>query len=139
MKHKIRRFCQKIVLFIIKNSSPQYEREKIDYEKECISVCMALIHKKESVLLLSPISGKRFIKSDDNQIFIIIDRNQVTIVNHQYSYTINIWGKAMEKIIRLFDVETEKRREKMEAEIRSNVKHSLGIIYKNLTNEKNTK
>jgi len=60
----------------------------------------------------------------------------MTIVNHQYSYNIDIAGKSFEKISQVFDAEVEKRRENMEAEIRSNVKHSLSNIYKNLLNEK---
>ena len=60
----------------------------------------------------------------------------MTIVNHQYSYNIDIAGKAYEKISQVFDSEVERRREKMEAEIRANVKHSLSNIYKSLLNEK---
>jgi hypothetical protein len=88
------------------------------------------------VLLLSPLSGKRYIKSHDEQLFIIIESSLITIVNHQYSYNINIWGKALDNIVRNFDIEVEKRREAMEMEIRSNVKHSLANIFKNLSNEK---
>ena len=60
----------------------------------------------------------------------------MTIVNHQYSYHIDIAGKSHERIAQVFDAEVERRREQMEAEIRSNVRHSLSNIYKNLLNEK---
>jgi hypothetical protein len=85
--------------------------------------------------LISPISGKRYIKRDDNQLFIIVETDVLTIVNHQYSYNISIKGKAHERITRVFDAEVEQRREKMEMEIRSNVKHSLSNIYNNLLSE----
>ena len=137
MMHKAKRFVQKIALKTLKatqtRSNPE---EKSEYEKECIAVCRALIHKEASVLLLSPISGKRYIKSQDEQLFIIIESNLITIVNHQYSYNISIWGKPLGTIIRMFDIEVEKRREAMEMEIRSNVKHSLANIFKNLSDEK---
>ena len=84
----------------------------------------------------SPISGKRYIESDDKQLFIIIEHDQITIVNHQYSYNINLWGKPMERLIKTFDIEIEKRREAMEIEIRSNVKHSLSNIFKTIRHEK---
>jgi hypothetical protein len=137
MMHKAKRLVQKLALITlkaVKNKATQ--QDKSEYEKECISVCRALIHKEASVLLLSPISGKRYIKSHDEQLFIIIESNLITIVNHQYSYNISMWGKPMETIIRMFDIEVEKRREAMEMEIRSNVKHSLANIFKNLSNEK---
>ena len=135
--HKAKRFVQKIALITLKAAKNKAtQQDKSEYEKECISVCRALIHKEASVLLLSPISGKRYIKSHDEQLFIIIESNLITIVNHQYSYNINIWGKPLETIIRMFDIEVEKRREAMEMEIRSNVKHSLANIFKNLSDEK---
>ena len=137
MMHKAKRFVQKLALITLKAAKNKAtQQDKSEYEKECISVCKALIHKETSVLLLSPISGKRYIKSHDEQLFIIIESNLITIVNHQYSYNINIWGKPLETIIRMFDIEVEKRREAMEMEIRSNVKHSLANIFKNLSDEK---
>jgi hypothetical protein len=137
MMHKARRFVQKLALITLKAAKNKTtQQDKSEYEKECISVCRALIHKETSVLLLSPISGKRYIKSHDEQLFIIIESNLITIVNHQYSYNISMWGKPMETIIRMFDIEVEKRREAMEMEIRSNVKHSLANIFKNLSDEK---
>ena len=137
MMHKIKRFVQKVALKTLKvTQAKPNQHEKSEYEKECISVCKALIHKESSVLLLSPLSGKRYIKSHDEQLFIIIESSLITIVNHQYSYNINIWGKALDNIVRNFDIEVEKRREAMEMEIRSNVKHSLANIFKNLSNEK---
>ncbi len=63
------------------------------------------LSKRETTLLISPISGKRYIKSDDNQLFIIIESHQMTIVNHQYSYNIDIAGKSFEKISQVFDAE----------------------------------
>jgi len=135
IKHKAKRFFQLIALKSLKalNASQKSQEVHSEYEKECIAVCKALMHKEDSTLLMSPISGKRYIKSHDEQLFIIIDQHQVTIVNHQYSYTIDIWGKPLERIIKNFDLEVEQRREIMEMEIRSNVKHSLSNIYKTLS------
>ena len=135
--HKFRRAIQKMALFLNRLGSRYPNHEKIsDYERESLAICAKLIHDEENVLLLSPISGKRYIKSDKAQVFVIIENGLITIVNHQYSYNIDLWGKAMERIIRLFDVEVEKRRTQMENEIRSNVKHSLSNIYKSLVHEK---
>lgn len=139
LKHKFRRTMQLLAVKTHKFFDKEKYEEHSDYEKECIAVCKALIRKEDTGLLISPISGKRFIKSGDDQIFIIIDRHQVTIVNHHYSYSINIWGKAMEKIVKMFDIETEKRREEMELEIRANVKHSLSNIYRTLSHGEKAK
>ena len=90
--------------------------------------------------MISPISGKRYIKSEDSQIFIVIQKDTIDIVNHTYSYSIKVNGTNLfEKIARIFDAEVESRREEMESEIRKNVTHSLKEIYKNLSNEENVK
>lgn len=137
MNHKIKRAIQVIALKTLRaiNQAPKDQNHN-EYEKECISIVKALILQEDSVLLMSPLSGKRFIKSDANQLFIIIEAQTITIVNHQYSYNINTWGKTLERIVSMFDVEVEKRRTAMEMEIRSNVKHSLSNIYKTLMHEK---
>jgi outer membrane cobalamin receptor len=136
MKHKLKRFCQKTALKLFKVVNPKPDISLDEYEKESMAICKELIHQEDSTLLISPISGKRYIESYDSQLFIIIELKQLTIVNHQYSYNINIWDKTYNRISNLFDIEVEKRREKMENEIRSNVKHSLSNIYKNLVHEK---
>ena len=136
MKHKLKRLFQKTALKLFKTINPKQDTHFNEYEKESITICKELIHQEDSTLLISPISGKRYIESGDSQLFIIIESKQLTIVNHQYSYNINIWTKTYDQISNIFDIEVEKRREKMETEIRSNVKHSLSNIYKNLTHEK---
>lgn len=138
MKHKAKRLLQFIAIKWLRLFETKETREPSAYEKECFYVCKALINQADSVLLMSPISGKRYIKSEDDQIFIIIEENQITIVNHNYSYNIDLWGTALTRISNMFDIEVEKRRAAMETEIRSNVKHSLSNIYKNLTHAKST-
>ena len=74
-------------------------------------------------MLISPISQKRYIKNDHKRIFIIFEPNRtLTIVNHQYSYTIDLHPKACERLVHIFDNEVENRRSAMELEIKSNVK-----------------
>ena len=137
MLHRFKRFFQRTDIKSIRLMSPDFsDKSKENFNAESFAICKRLISKRETTLLISPISGKRYIKSDDNQLFIIIESHQMTIVNHQYSYNIDIAGKSFEKISQVFDAEVEKRRENMEAEIRSNVKHSLSNIYKNLLSEK---
>ena len=137
MIHKFNRFLQRSAIKMIRMMNPDLrDKTKDNFEVESFAICKRLISKQETTLLISPISGKRYIKSDGNQLFIIIESHQMTIVNHQYSYNIDIAGKSFEKISQVFDAEVEKRREDMEAEIRSNVKHSLSNIYKSLLNEK---
>jgi hypothetical protein len=136
LKHKTIRFFQKVGLKILRASNQSNEPKHSEFEYECLAICKNLIHKEKSKLLISPISGKRYIKSEDNQIFVIMDNGKITIVNHHYSYNIDLTYKAYDRLLKTFDNQVEIRRQVMEDEIRSNVKHSLTNIYKNIANEK---
>ena len=136
MLHKFKRFTQKVAIGLFRMTDPsKYEAPKNEYEIETLAICKRLASRKTSVLLLSPISGKRYIRSKDNEIHVIIEGHLVTIVNHSYSYVIPMEGKSHDRLIRMFDMEVESRRNVMEAEIRANIKHSLSNIYQNLINE----
>ena len=136
MTHKFKRFTQRLGISLFRMLDPsKYEAPKNEYEAEALAICKRLASRESSTLLMSPISGKRYIRSKDNQIHVIIEGHLITIVNHSYSYVIPVEGKSHERLIRMFDMEVEARRNVMEAEIRANIKHSLSNIYQNLINE----
>lgn len=136
MTHQLKRLTQKLGIQIFRMLEPtKYQAPKGEYEVEALAICRKLAGRKSSTLLMSPISGKRYIRSKDNQIHVIIDGHLITIVNHSYSYVIPVEGRSHERLIRMFDLEAEVRREVMESEIRANIKHSLSNIYENLVNE----
>jgi hypothetical protein len=136
MQHKLKRFTQRVGISLFRLIDPsKYQAPKNEYEVEALAICKRLASRKSSTLLMSPISGKRYIRSKDNQIHVIIEGHLITIVNHSYSYVIPVEGKSHERLIRMFDMEVEARRNVMEAEIRANIKHSLSNIYQNLINE----
>jgi hypothetical protein len=136
MQHKLKRFTQRVGIGLFRLIDPsKYQAPKNEYEVEALAICKRLACRKSSTLLMSPISGKRYIRSKDNQIHVIIEGHLITIVNHSYSYVIPVEGKSHERLIRMFDMEVEARRNIMEAEIRANIKHSLSNIYQALINE----
>ena len=136
MIHKFKRFTQRVGISLFRLIDPsKYQAPKNEYEVEALAICKRLASRESSTLLMSPISGKRYIRSKDNQIHVIIEGHLITIVNHSYSYVIPVEGKSHERLIRMFDMEVEGRRSVMEAEIRANIKHSLSNIYQKLINE----
>jgi len=137
LRHSFRRLCQKTGIKTIRFFNlEKSNKSHIEHEGECITICKHLIPQKDTELLYSLITEKRYIKSDKQQIFLTIQADQLTVVNHQYSYNIDLHGSNVyDRICSLFDNEIEKRRELMEKEIYSNVKHSLSTIVKNLSYE----
>lgn len=127
--HKFRRIVQKWYISIVRMATPPVE--KSEYEKDCIAICKRLISKEDTVLLLTPISNKRYIRNEELGIFVILENNRVKVINHVYAYTVFLEQKPWSNIILTFDLEVEKRKEKFEKEITSNIKHSLqNILYK---------
>ena len=128
--HKIKRLIQKWYISIVRLSTPPME--KSEYERDCIAICKKLISKEDTVLLLTPISNKRYIRNEELQIFVILEGHNVKVINHVYFYTVFLEHKPLENIVVAFDNEVEKRREAFEKEIMSNIKHSLQNILQNI-------
>ena len=122
--HKLKRLIQKQYIKIYRSSTPKITT----YEKDCVSICEKLIKKNETVLLLTPISNKRYIKNEEDQIFVILENYSVKIINHVYSYTVILGDKSWNSVGTLFDSEVESRRNKFEKEITSNIKYSIKKI-----------
>lgn len=130
IEHKFRRWVQKLTLKFFRYVSS--EQEKSIYERDCIAVCKKFINQSDSVMLLTPISGKRYIKSEKNEVFIILESHRVKIINHVYAYDVHLNDKSWNQIVSLFDNEVEKRREEFEKQITSNIKSSLQKIVKEI-------
>ena len=128
--HKLRRLVQKWYISLVRITTPHIEKSK--YERDCIAICKKLITKEDTVLLLTPISHKRYIRNEELQIFVILEGYNVKVINHVYSYTVFLEQKEWDNVILYFDTEVEKRREEFEKEITSNIKHSLQNILQNI-------
>jgi len=100
LNHTFRRFVQKQMIHLFRYAST--EQEKSVYERDCIAVCKKFINQPDSIMLLTPISGKRYIRSEKNEIFIILDSHRVKIINHVYAYDVHINDKSWNQIISLF-------------------------------------
>jgi len=122
--HKLKRLIQKQYIKIYRSSTPKITT----YEKDCVSICEKLIKKNETVLLLTPISNKRYIKNEEDKIFVILENYSVKIINHVYSYTVILGDNSWNSVVTLFDSEVESRRNKFEKEITSNIKYSIKKI-----------
>jgi hypothetical protein len=104
------------------------EQERSIYERDCIAVCKKFIYEPDSIMLLTPITGKRYIRSENSQIFIILESHRVKIINHVYAYDVLMNDRSWNQLIKLFDNEVEKRREDFEKQITKNIKTSLQKI-----------
>lgn len=98
-----------------------------------IQICEKVLQHSDSKLTLTPISGKRFIKNETLDMFIVVEGRAVNIINHTYSYTIYVEeNDKYNHLIRVFDSTLEKHRKVLEDEIKENIKFSLKRILNEL-------
>lgn len=110
-------------------------------QRLALDITEKLLSNKHSVLLISPLSGKRYLELYDDLVngrgaapetFIVITYDRISIINHKYYYDLEISTHIYSKISVEFDRETERRRRKMEKEIMDNIVTSLSDIKESL-------
>jgi hypothetical protein len=137
MKNFILRLFKKIkfkLYFLLSGKSlkPTYIDDSPEYEKTGFKICLKIISCPETEFMIAPMSGKRYIKNDNLSIFITLDSGRIEITNHVYNYDIMLSKRNWERLIYIYNNETERRRIKMENEINSNIKNSLDNVLVNL-------
>ena len=68
----------KIYVYLKDRFDPKYPIT--DEEKYFTEICFTLIENPKSTLTIGPKSLKRFIKNDEKDIFVVIDKNLINIV-----------------------------------------------------------
>jgi len=134
MKHYLKRRIQKLSLKFLKLLRHDIV-VKNKYQLDAIKIFKSLLYNQDTLVLISPLSNKRYLKNDKKMLTIILDGNSINIINHVYSYSVVIDDPLMTQVIDLFNQEVERRRNEFEKEITSNIKHSLKTILYKIENE----
>jgi hypothetical protein len=135
MENKVVGYIPRLLFKIYLNLKERFDPTPPIPEEEKISVeiCKKLILDPESELTFAPISGKRFIKNESKNMFVVIEHHTINLINHVYSYSIYLSSQTdYKEIIQSFDGILENKRQSLEDEIRSNIQHSLQTILKKL-------
>ena len=135
MIHKTKRFFQKIGISAYRLLQMKNGEKNLEFSSEKAKICRNLIRRKDSVLLISPLSNKRFIRNESLGLFVVFCDSKLSIINHSYKYDLDITLDTYKRLVDIFDHQVETRRSLMEEEINSNVKHSLEIIYQKLLSD----
>jgi hypothetical protein len=112
--------------------------ESSPHENDALRITSKLVKDKDSTMLISPLSGKKYIKNEKFGMYIILHSSTIQIINHKYSYVVFVTDKKYDKILQEFNIEVERRRELFEKEILGNINHSMKSIIKTI-NEYETK
>ena len=135
--HKFRRLMQRNYIWISRVGTPSTV-ESSPHENDALRITSKLVKDKDSTMLISPLSGKKYIKNEKFGMYIILHSSTIQIINHKYSYVVFVADKKYDKIVQEFNIEVERRRELFEKEILGNINHSMKSIIKTI-NEYETK
>jgi len=103
-------------------------------ERYVIMTALRLMKSKETEFILHPSKDRFYIQSDLNKMMLVIDKypENVTLVNHKYSYDIRFSTRAMNFLLDKFVEATECRREIFEKSFMRNTEDSLQNIYQSV-------
>lgn len=128
-------FTRRIQSWIIRQSlkSKAKQKQRIkdrlsQKEKVVAKIIKDALYDKSNVLLTAPISGKKFIRMPDQEMFIIINDCNVIISNHKFYYDIDLSMDLAVMISNRFDKVLEHQRHLMEKEMTANIMDGLGDI-----------
>ena len=118
-----------------RSSSFKTYEEVEPHEKTAFIICLRLISDKDSDFMIAPMSQKRFIINEKLNLFVVLDWGRVEITNHIFHYDVKLSSRDNERITYLYDMETEKRRNKTEILVKSNIKNTLDKIYQSIVEQ----
>ena len=129
--HEVKRLIQRAYIGMHRKTAIP-KNPKSPYHHECIGICRKMLDQKDTVLLIAPISSKRYMKNEKYGIYVIFHGRTVEVINHVYNYTVPLDDKTWDLMIEDFNYELEERRKEFEGEISKNIKHSLKTILKSM-------
>lgn len=103
-------------------------------ELKVIYIVSSLIKDEKSIMLMAPISGKKYIQNKSRNMFIILNDVEITISNNvaMYYYNLEVDLSVSKKLSRHFNNVLESRRITMEHDTVSGVSSNLDYIAKNM-------
>jgi hypothetical protein len=103
-------------------------------EKIILEIINKLIEDPNSKLTFAPVSNKRFIKNTDKDVYVVIEKNIVSITNNIYTHSTYITDYDFyDGIIVKFDNSLDIQRMKLENEISMKVKNTLQSILQRIS------
>lgn len=130
--HYTKRLGQKLYISYKRVFDPNPIPKKDPQQTSLYLICKKIIENESTTLQIAPLSGKRYIRQEEGNLFIIVSKETIEIINHIYSYIIPMNSHVLRKINKMFDSKMEEIRNNMEKEIKNNIQKSLSQLLKDL-------
>jgi hypothetical protein len=125
------KFLKRKIRFQKKLHPPYVPTEK---EQKVIFIVKALIKSESSIMMIAPISGKKYIKDEQRGMFVIMNDTNIIISSNvnRFYYNILVNENVYKTLSRNFDNILENRRNKMEIETIAGITSNLDFIAKHM-------
>ena len=130
--HDLRRMVQRFYIGM-KRKTTIPRAPKTPYHNECITIFRRMLDQEDTLLLIAPISNKKYMKNERYGIYLILHKMSMEVINHVYNYKVPMDEKTWDALIEEFNQEMEERSKDVDSEIEKNIKHSLKTIPKSMT------
>ena len=97
-------------------------------EQIVLRIVRQAMSDRKNILLNAPLSGKHYIKTPDDEMFIIISDSNVVVCNHKFYYDIDINHKLSGILIDRFTRILDHQRHLMEKDMLGNIVDGLSSI-----------
>jgi hypothetical protein len=106
-------------------------------EQKAINIVKTLIKDETSVMLVAPLSKKRYIKNERRQMFVIMEDVNLTLASskYMYYYDLTVNDRVASILSKNFDNVLESRRNVMEKEMIQGVTSNLDFISKHMNDD----
>lgn len=103
-----------------------------DRDQSIIKIVKAALMDRRNRLMIAPISGARYIRMPDEEMFIIITENRVIISNHKFYYDLHTPTVLSNYLIQKFNQIANHQRDLMERDMTRNIESGLFNIAEKL-------
>lgn len=128
--NKIKRLFKRIYYKILILNKKLEIRSHPPSKSELLSVAITkkLINHPESLFLMAPLSGEKYIENKTLDIFVIIHKSVLSITNGVYHYDILLTRRNSNVINKMYNDKVEEIRQELKDEIMYKINNSLTII-----------
>lgn len=117
----------RVIKFQVRRKQRAIERLN-ERESTVAKIVKAAISDKFNTLMIAPLSGTRYIRMPDEDMFIILGSSNVVISNHKFYYDIDISTTLSDYLFERFNRVLEHQRNSMEKEMLGNIQAGLSDI-----------
>jgi len=126
--HKIKRNWQSILIYFKRKFDPKYNQSPGQFDLKLYQICMSMMEHPDTKFVASHLLHGRYLVNETEQIIIIIQENEISITNHQYRYSLTVYGKYMLGIKSEFDKKMLNTSRQLESMVFDNIRVSLNTI-----------